>query len=233
MNSEELVRALVAVADRDYEFSRKYLRDRGFALPADGVAARAWCEREATGANTDAQYILAKFLSMGLFGVEDKKLAVHWAERASAQGYLPALLLLAGFHEAGWGGLQENSRRALLLTRQAAEGLYPPALTALASMYEAGHNVQQDSDQAMQLYKRAAALGDYVAQFHIGVALVNSTDAAEVSKGIQLLGESAKQEFPSAHRQLGYLYMKGAPGIAADPERSRLHFDAAEKLEEL
>jgi TPR repeat protein len=98
-------------------------------------------------------------------------------------------------------------------------------------MYEAGHNVSLDIGKAMDLYRRAAELGDAPAQFRVASQMLGSSESAVIEEAARLLACAAGQGYSSAHRSLGYLYMNGAPGITADRDRARSHFDAAEKLE--
>jgi TPR repeat protein len=231
MTQDEVMRALILTGDRNFAFVRRALTQAGFTLPREGPAARVWCEVEAANGNLEAQCLFAILLSIGLFGAQDKKRAVEWSTKAAAHHHPPALLLLAEFNESGWGGLQPNSLRALHLTKEAAEHGHAPAIAALAEMYEAGHNVARDPKLAMDLYRKAAELGDAPAQYRVALELVDASDASLVQEATRLLNAAAQQGYAFAHRTLGELYSRGAPGVNAVPERARSHFDYADKLE--
>lgn len=231
MTQDELIKALVLVGDADYKFVRHYLGVIGFVIPRDGLESRKWCHEQAKEGNAEAQYVLSLLESMGLFGPEDRVSALSWLNSAVAQDHLPALLRLAAFHESGWGGLQPNTQRALVFIRQAIERGYAPAMTALGVMYETGQNVPMDLAKARSLYERAARLGDAAAQYFLAHHMLESTDETAVAPAVQWLMKSAAQGHSSAHRKLGYLFFRGAPGIQTDKAKAEFHFKMADRLE--
>lgn len=229
MTNDEIYYGLLSIGDEEIVFARQYFENLDIYLPVDGDKAFYWCKNEASNNIPEAQYVLAKLYKAGLFCVEDKKLALYWCNKAVESNFMPALIQLAGFYEMGWGGVNQNPKKAFELIRESANGGYLPAITTLAQLYCSGHLVEENVDIGMLFIRKAAERGEPRAQFYLGESLLDSPIKQE-SEGLEWLNKSAKQKFPDAHSLLGYFYMTGSHEIPKDKNRARYHFDLAEQI---
>jgi len=228
---ELLIRALMAAGDRDYVQANKYLIASGFTLPEQGEAARSWCEERAKSGYAEAQFVLAKLATVGLFGPEDKPTGLKWCKEAAARGNLPALMLLAAYYDGGWGGLEADSLRSLALIKAAAASDYPPAFCMLGTMYATGNGVPKSDEQAIVFYRKGAQLGDSAAEFLLGMRLLQSGATATQAEGLDWVMRAAGQDHASAHSVLASFYMAGKHGLDKDPARAKLHYERSAELE--
>jgi TPR repeat protein len=226
-----IIRALLAAGDRHYVLVRNYLQAAGFSLPANGEAARAWSEERAERGDAEAQFVCAKLATVGLYGPEDKRAGLHWCEKAVEQGSLPAMLLLAGYHADGWGGLDADKARSLALIQDAAARGYAPADCMLGTLYAEGVDVPKSDAQAIACYRKAADAGDARAQFFLGTSLLKSGATATEAEGIDWLTRAAQQDDASAHSVLAKFYMAGSHGLAKDPTLAKFHHERSAQLE--
>lgn len=233
MTSEEIIAGLIMVGEQDFAHVRQCLKAAGFALPRDGETALAWCKRQAQEGSAEGQYLFASFLFLGLFCDKDDNAAIEWFQRAADQRYAPAIKRLSGFYAEGWGTLQANPTKSLQLLHEAINMGYAPAMASLAVQYDHGLGVPQSRELAMKYFRDAAVLGDAYSQCALGLKLLedSKSDPAKEREGLAWVWRAAKQDYASAHRQLGYFYKSGDHGLPEDQVQSRYHHDLADKLE--
>lgn len=228
----DLVKALAVTQNPLLALARSFLTAQGFDLRSEGVQAREWCRKQAEEGHLEAQVVLAELLSIGLFGEENEADALMWCERAADAGHPAALEILAGFVESGWGETPPNPASAVELTRAAAAKGYAPAMNSLAVMYLEGINLEKDRNLALRYLRGAARLGNAYAQCMLGVQLTKESELAKIQEGISWIKAAADQDYPPAHRHLGYFYMGGNHGFRKDKQKSSYHLDLAARLEE-
>jgi TPR repeat protein len=225
------MKSLLCVGDGHFLYARRFLNDAGFDLETSGSEARNWCLGRADQGDTQAQYVSAELLSTGLFGPMDKNEALTLCKSAAAAKFAPALLLLASFHEAGWGGLTPNLDEATKLMDQAASMGYGPAMSALGHLYLANDDSPKHRELAMRNLRQAADLDDPGAQATLGRLLIESGTPTEIHEGLGLLHRAAEQDLGHAHRMLGYYYKGGQFGLPRDETKADHHFSRADELE--
>jgi uncharacterized protein len=231
MTEVELHHALLGVHDREYRFVLDFLREAGFELPLKGPIAYRWSEDHARAGDAKAQFCVAKLLSSGLFVKQDRLKAREWCEKAAKQNLPQAITMLGSFYEAGWGGFDANSAKAIELFRVAAELGEPGALSALAGMNLDGRGLPKDRVQGVALLRRAATMGDELAQCELGLLLLRDEAPELEAEGLNWLREAASRNLSTAHRQLGYFYRSGSHGLPVDLTLSRKHLDEAVRLD--
>jgi TPR repeat protein len=232
MTELEIHKALLSVNDRDYLFVLGLCRAEGFELPLQGPIAFVHLENAANGGSSEAQFALAKLLSVGLFVKQDKSLAFEWCKRAASANFPRATTMLGSFHESGWGGAEVDLQKAVEYWRSAASSEEPGAMCALAGMHLDGRFLERDRDAGLRLLRAAASKGDPLAQCELGILLVDEEDPALESEALHLLHAAAENGISTAHRQLGHFHREGLHGLSASAELARSHFRTAAQLDE-
>jgi uncharacterized protein len=223
---------LAAMQDPALISAMQYLKDQGFVLPKDGVAARAWCEVEAKLGMVDAQIAFGQLLNFGIFGDEDTHAARFWYQCAADKQNPVALTLLAGFVESGSDSEAPNPQGATRLLQHAAEMGYAPAMVSLAIQFLHGIHVEKDEVRAAAYLEMAAELGDALGQFLLAGKLRKEKNFKANAEGIRWLKLAADNGHAGAHRVLGYLYMDDRDGFEEDKEKSDYHFSMATQIED-
>lgn len=233
MNEPNHVAIGLAVAqDPIFTFAMEYLRDHGFNLPADGNAARKWCEAQAKLGIADAQVAYALLHDLGLFGEEDVSAARFWYQSAADKGHPAGILMLARFVEAGSEGEAPDAQRAVGLIQSAAEKGFGPALVQMAVMHLQGDNVEENKAPSLECLRKGANTGDRQGQYLLAARLLRESNAESIEEGLCWLKLAAKNGYAGAHRTLGYLYMGGGKGVELDEQKSEHHFSIALQIEE-
>lgn len=224
--------ALALAQDSILEFAMRYLRDHGFDFPKDGNAASEWCQTQAKLGIADAQAVYGVLQNFGLFRSDDFDAGRFWIQSAADEGHPTALLMLAGFVEAGSNSEAPDAQRAFALVRSLAETGYGPALVQMGVMYGAGINTEKDRDRSLDCFRKAAESNDAHGQYFLGTSLIEEMNAEAVEEGTRWLKLAASTDHAGAHRILGYLYSDGSKGLEQDEEKSRYHFLAAAQIED-
>ena len=232
MTDDELHRALL-MHDREYRVVLGFLRSAGFAIPAQGAMACRWVLDEAKLGNARARFAAAKLLSVGLWIKQDKNQAREWCEKAADQQLPEAITMLAGFYESGWGGLEASRTTAIELWQRAIDLGETDAMCAMATLHFHDQSSSEDRLAAFSLLRRAAKSGNEVAQYILGSALVKESDPALEAEGLRWIQVAASNHSASAHRTLGYFYRAGEHGLDVDVSAARVHFEEADRLEEV
>jgi TPR repeat protein len=130
--------------------------EAGYAANA-GDAARAdrLLERAAAADDPRAQTDLAQ--ARLAFGRTADALPL--AQRAAAQGYAPAQVLIGAMYERGLG-LPKDLGQAMQWYARAERAGSPAAVRAIGALYENGDGVAQDYSAARRRYEQASELGD-------------------------------------------------------------------------
>lgn len=224
--------ALAVAQDPILRFAMQYLRDHGFDFPIDGDAASEWCEAQAKLGIADAQVVYGVLQNFELFDCDDFDAGRFWIQSAADEGHPTALLMLAGFVEAGSDSEAPNAQGAFALVQSVAETGYGPALVQMGVMYRAGINTEKDRDRSLDYFRMAAELGDTHGQYFLGTTLIDETNADAALEGTRWLKLAASNGHAGAHRILGYLYSDGSKGLEQDEKKSRYHFLAAAQIED-
>ena len=152
------------------------------ALSPDSERAGQALMHLQTAADQDdalAHYNLGQLHLQGLVLPHSLQQAKASFGRASALGYPPALVQLAGLLEQGTAGPADTAQALTLLQQASAQG-DARAWYQLGRKYSRGEGVAQDMEQALHCYLQAAELGDSAAQFSLGSMYANGQGTAQV-----------------------------------------------------
>jgi uncharacterized protein len=231
MLDREVIRGLLESGDPHFLQAKSFLESEGFDLLGGDDRALDWCIAKADSGDLQAEYIGAVLLAFGLCGLADKVQALNLCRRAAARAYPPAVLLLASFHEEGWGGAQIDTKRALELMLEAANTGNVAAMHAAALFYQAHDELPEAPAKARELLRQASELDYPQSQAALATLLLQSEDPSSTREAISLMQRAAEQDFAHAHRMLGYYYKGGQYGLPKDSSKATAHFKRAEDLE--
>lgn len=143
----------------------------GDGVPKDAQKALQYRKKAAeAGSLADMTDLASQYLT-GKDVKEDKEEALRLYNEAVAKGYPQAQHNLAFLYASG-DKVPRDPHKAFKLYSQAAEKGYPKAITNLAQCYFAGIGVKTDIEKAIELYKKASSMGDYVADFSLGIIYI-------------------------------------------------------------
>jgi len=159
-------------ADAQYILSRWFHSDL-YGVERDDKVSMMWLMRAAHQDHPEAQFQLALSHVRG-DGVErDLDQAVHWVRRSADNGYVTAVVALAGYYRHGYGSLPVNYKEAVTLYQKAIEmgSCYEVnnARHALGTMFALGEGVTEDHEQACRLFEISAEGEHHEAMFDVGV----------------------------------------------------------------
>lgn len=169
-------------------------------------------ERAARLGDAEASFTLGyRYLVGG--GPEHRKVR-SWLVQATERGHAQALECLAEVDRIRWAKRQE------LL--EAARVGDPEAQLSYASLVSANWDeLGADLEAGRFWYGKAAEQGSQVAQYEVGLMLLNGEGGpVNVEEGCLWLNRSAQSGFEDAARFLAQFYEDGLAGIAPDPERA-------------
>jgi TPR repeat protein len=228
IDPQEVFRGLWQLRDRDLGLLASLLAAQGIDVQKSPAESLRWCRRHAESGEANAQHALAKLLWIGLAGRNDRE-AFEWCTKASAQGYLPATVMLSGFYSTGIG-VDVDHAKAIALLGSAVESGSPEAMVLLAASYEHEIGVKKDHAKAVHLWRSAARLGNADAQCSLGRELIESQNPDEVAEGVRWLRSAADQGNGSAHYELANLYETGRGGLPEDKQQAERHRARAAEL---
>lgn len=195
-------------------------------ISRDAARGMKWLEKAANGGNPQAAFWVgeAYFYGYGDVVPQDYSLAVKHLKAASNQKLAEAQYLLGWMYYEG-KGLQKDFGEAFNLMTRAADQNLSGAQERLGAMYENGHGVVQNLEKAYQSYLKAAQQGDPIAKYH-AANLIGRSEVSEHNgqKKLEFLEDARiSGEIPRgfAENSLGFLYLKGAPGVAIDYQKAR------------
>ncbi|MDD6177514.1 MAG: tetratricopeptide repeat protein [Ruminobacter sp.] len=166
-----------------------------------------------------SQYLLGLYYSDGVRHSVDEEKSLSWYEKSAAQGYIPALEVLAFTYTYGGEKIQKNPEKAKetyeklisLYEKNAEEGKVD-SLIALSSMYMSGIGVEKNTKRAVEYLERAIGknspqaldiLADLIEEE--GITLENNETPANLRKEANDIRESeATRGNISMMKELGY-----------------------------
>jgi TPR repeat protein len=229
------------------------LYQNGLGCQSDKDKAVKWYSRAAEQGFAAAQYSLgallydAHTLTDGTFEelIVDLKKSIRTKEWggnpaaafrlfliAAKKDFWPAQDAVAGAYELGYG-TPDNSRRAFLWAKKAADAGYIRAAMRIASMFDEGRGTAVDGRQALHYYKQAANQGDSLAAYLIaGIYKRSKPSRKNHSQIISWLIKAADLNYIGAHFDLYSVYSKGLYGEPINHEKARQHERRANELTE-
>jgi TPR repeat protein len=136
-------------------FTRKGEGGAG-ANAADEAQADRLLHRAAAEGDPRAQTELARARLSADQGAD----AFALAQRAAAQGFAPAQVLIGEMYERGLGGFAQNYDQAMQWYARAERSGSAAGTRAIGVLYESGGGVAQDYSQARLRYEQASERGD-------------------------------------------------------------------------
>mmetsp|Transcript_16053 Transcript_16053/g.40851 ORF Transcript_16053/g.40851 Transcript_16053/m.40851 type:complete len:748 (+) Transcript_16053:59-2302(+) len=165
--------------------------------------------------NSDAQTAMGQLFNFGMRGIEqDHSRALHYFQRAAAQGDNDALAHLGHMYANGLGVEQDNATAVEYFEKAAANG-HPNAEYGLGYLHLAGHGVAKDYAKAVTYFKAAADQSHVEAQFHLGVmALKGWGMKQDVSKAYALFHAAGTSGHVLSLYNLAMLQLRGGHGTS-------------------
>ncbi len=175
----------------------------GKGTTIDVKKARQWLVKAANNGDSFGAYELGN-----TYLDKDPKLALHWYEKAAAQGepqaaYAAAILYAENFN------INPDAHKAAKLLKQAAQAGLPAAQADYGLVVYQGNGTERSIDEAAKWFKKAAENGDSEGRFLYAFTLAK--------------GEGVKQSFEDAYYWLLRAEESGISGIDEyDQSRSEL-----------
>ncbi len=186
-----------------YKLGRLY--SDGLHIEQDYKVAVSIFERGALLGNSDCQVALGQMYQGGLGVEENLDQSFTLYRLSSLQGNPVGHYYLAASYEYG-RGVESDYQEAYKLYSLAAEAKYPEAITSLGSMIGRGLVGVADRETSAKMYIEAAGLGDLMAQYNIGIRLLNGDGIdQDINAGIQYLETAARHGNPDSIEALQYL----------------------------
>ena len=231
MDTKDVFKSLIEIREPEFMFAMSYLSRAGIDLVEQPNNAKQFLEEQVAQDQPEAQFALARLLSVGAFGEIDRRSAFDLYTRASDSGYTPALVGLAHFYINGWAGLEIDKDRGISLLEVGAKRGYAHAAAYLATAYAEGTLGPRDQSKSRDYLRLAAELGNADAQYLLGSELLDAEGLEKAKEAISWLKMAAEQGSASAHRRLSSVYSTGAPGIPKNVELSAHYRRQAEEID--
>ena len=121
----------------------------------------------------------------------------------------------------------KNTKDAIALFKEAADGGHVRALSQLGYMAQGGYGRNQDLAEANMLFKSAAEKGDPYGMLDYGRNLSQGQGVTkDIEQGIRLLNKSVEMGHTYAMNELGSMYFYGK-GVKLNPPRGVRFYEAA------
>ncbi|GAN10533.1 TPR repeat protein [Mucor ambiguus] len=169
--------------------------------------------------HVEAQCKVGDLYKEGYSTPQNYGLAIEWYTKAAANGSTAAMLNLGIMSEEGLGRLFKDYTGAYVYYLQAAEREDAEAIYRLGRLYHTGMGVLTDLVRARTYYERAAKQGHVLSsynagcmyQFGLGDATTSLFTAPKIdyNKALIYYMQAAKEDYPDALCNVGYLYEKG------------------------
>lgn len=144
--------------------------------------------------------------------------ALHWFEKAGAQGDARAQFMVCSFYYYGGPSVPKDQAKAMDWCRKAAEQDYVKAESVLGAAYTEGVGVQKDPQQAMVWFNKAAGHDDAGAEVALGYLYATGTGVTrDIPASFRYFKQAADQGFGPGEYQVALGYLQGM-GVPKDPE---------------
>ncbi len=237
---------VVPAKDAAEQFVRGRVYYEGKIVPQDKLKAAVWLHRAAEQGNAEAQSLLGLMYAQGDGVPRDTDEAAVWLRKAAAQGMADAKTRLQELDREGAAGgvpdpepkdaegqlalgcaydkgkgVPQDSAKAAVWFRKAAEQGNAEARQQLGRLYDKGRGVPQDKAQAAVWYRKAAEQGNAEARFRLG-RLYDDGEGVPQDKeqALALFLQAAEQGNYRAQRYLGFMYIRG-DGVPMDRAKGR------------
>lgn len=203
MSPTEALPWLTRAADQGRADAMRVIADmyaKGTGVAIDTAIAQQWLIRANAGGDMRAARRMGDILIES-----DAKAALDWYEKAAAKGDAEAAYIAAVMYAENID-IRPNSKKAVVLMRQAAEAGIVPAQADYGLLVYQGAGVEQSTDQAAKWFSKAARGGDKEGQFLYAFTLAK--------------GEGVDQDFEEAYY---WLLKSGESSVDAyEADRSAL-----------
>jgi TPR repeat protein len=176
----------------------------------DAVEAARWYREAALAGSVEAQYRLAKLLTVGAAGIAaDPAGGLKLLESAAAKGHAPSQNELGLRYQTG-NGVKADAKIASDWFRKAADQKLPQAKVNLGLMLVKGEGVPQDRNEAFKQFNDAVQAGDVWAMNNIGSMYeMGWGTTKDVAKAKEFYSQAAAKGNQSAAANLKRLQDKG------------------------
>jgi TPR repeat protein len=179
-------------------FTRKGEGGRS-ASATDAAHADRLLERAVAEGDPRAQTELARARLNSDRGAD----AFAFAQRAAAQGYAPAQVLIGEMYERGVGGLAQDYDQAMQWYARAERSGSAAGTRAIGGLYESGGGVAQDYSQARLRYEQASERGDGEASHRLAGLMERGLGGArDMERARALYRRALAQGFAAAQAEL-------------------------------
>ncbi len=167
------------------------------------------------GTDPVADYYLGRMYLYGYGQLKNTDLALRYFAQSAAQGYLPAVQLMAKYSLVE----DNNPQQAVQWYKKAASQGDLNAQLFMGLAYQYGFGVKKNSDSASHYFIDAAKQGNALAQYALGQYFLDSRHAANQKLGLIWLTKAANNGSPQALTALGTMYLNGK-GATKDVEKA-------------
>ncbi|HEY1723227.1 MAG TPA: tetratricopeptide repeat protein [Magnetospirillaceae bacterium] len=214
------------------------LEQQGLGTKLNPDDAFAWLRRATDQKSAEGAYLLATALHDGIGTPIDAGEAAHWYVLAAQAGSVDAQIALGQAFLKG-DGIAPDAAQAIYWFHRAsdqgsAEARYRWALALLGD--ETGGLASpptHDSVEGFKILRQAADQNYPPAEFRLGLAYLNGTEAEYDPKiALRLIGAAADRGYGKALVRLGLIYAEGKL-VRPDPVRAYVNLELAVELGEV
>ncbi|MGZ3632991.1 MAG: SEL1-like repeat protein [Parachlamydiaceae bacterium] len=190
-----------------YYLGRMYNEGRG--VPIDHKLAFKWFQKSAAQGDKDAKTAVARFLIEGISVPQNIQQGIADLEDLAEKGHPQSAGILGCYYLGGIKEkLEKNVPLAIKYLSQAAEGGNVSSLKLLASLHFKGEIEGADPKIGESFLRKASKKKDPEAHFMLAMQLLKRR-GTERSEIVQLLEQSAEQNYGPAEYFLGLFYLDG------------------------
>lgn len=165
-----------------------------------------WLEQAAKGNHARAQIALGLCYLEGKGVTQSEETAIKWFADCAKAGNTEAMYQLALIHLTPGATHQRDEAQNLLM--MAAEKGHALSMLTLGRLYREGKVLAKDDSKALYWYGQANAQRHPQAQYELAMLLLNGTWQMDEDP-LQLLQQSAEQQFVPAQLTLAKMYQDG------------------------
>ncbi|WP_040690881.1 tetratricopeptide repeat protein [Providencia burhodogranariea] len=197
------------------------LYQQGKGVTKDSKQMLYWMQKSADAGDPLGQMNMAEYTLEGIDKnlIKNKQQAQKWLEKAAAQHFQPAELMLAYWYEKGVA-ITEDPQKSQQIYLSLAKKNNPQALYLLGYQAATGMYDNVNYQQAYQYFSRSAQLAFSPAQNSLGMLYLHGQGVKkDVPSAIKWLTLASEQGEISAQFNLALIYARG-DGVPADQAKA-------------
>jgi TPR repeat protein len=215
----DLYRQAAINGDAYCQYKTGYILLNSGVIEPNVEEAFKWLLNAADQNIKQAQTEVAKLiLSKDKLDLSEKKIAIEWLEKASANKEAEATYLLGEFHLKGLSGIfNVDEKKGIELLQKSADLNFVPAMNRLGRLYLHGEHVIKDINNAYKWFNKAASFDSSEAQYTLGMIYLSEYNrkSNKLTPAISWFELAADNKNVEAMIELAKIYENGK-GVKKD-----------------